>query len=89
MDLHSVYPTRSHMAITELYSKKVISFVVTSNHDNLHKRAGVPEEGIAELFGNGYEEFCLKCGHSYHRFHALSQNIAVDSLASGTGQSLG
>ena len=51
-DLHSIYPTRSHMAITELYNRGHISFVVTSNHDNLHKRAGIPDNAIAELFGN-------------------------------------
>ena len=71
-DLHSIYPTRSHMAITELYNRGHISFVVTSNHDNLHKRSGVPDEAIAELFGNGYEEFCLKCGKYYHRYYSLA-----------------
>jgi len=28
---------------------------------------GIPEDKIAELFGNAYKEKCTKCGKLYHR----------------------
>lgn len=45
----------------------IVNYVVTSNHDNFHVKSGVPEDKIAELFGNAYVERCLKCDKLYRR----------------------
>jgi len=55
------------MAIKKLYEKGIVKFVVTSNHDNLLTKSGVPSNAIAELFGNAYIERCLKCDTLYTR----------------------
>jgi len=50
------FPTMSHRAITSLLEKNLFHFVITSNHDNLHQKAGTPSEKIVDLFGNVYVE---------------------------------
>ena len=41
--------------------------MVTSNHDNIHRLSGVPQDRLAELFGNAYVELCLKCHAQFSR----------------------
>jgi len=60
-------PTYSHFAITRMIEAGIVKFVVSSNHDNLHRRSGTKNENIAELFGNAYVEICLKCKKNYQR----------------------
>jgi len=50
-----------------LMEQGFLKFVVTSNHDDIHSRSGIPDEKIAELFGNAYKEKCSKCHKLYHR----------------------
>jgi hypothetical protein len=44
-----------------------VDFVISSNHDNLVRKAGVPDDRLAELFGNAYVEMCLKCKQPFQR----------------------
>jgi len=60
-------PTYAHHAITCLVNSDKAKFVVTSNHDNMHRKSGVPDEKLAELFGNAYIEVCLTCNKQYKR----------------------
>lgn len=45
----------------------MVEFVVTSNHDNLHVKSGLPLNRIAELYGNAYREKCLECQTEFRR----------------------
>jgi len=60
-DLDFVMPTYAHYAITRMIEEDKAKFVITSNHDNLHRKSGLRDENLAELFGNAYIEKCLKC----------------------------
>jgi NAD-dependent SIR2 family protein deacetylase len=59
--LDAVFPNVTHRAVAELVRRGHVKFVVSSNHDNLAGKAGVPRSSLAELFGNAYAEKCLKC----------------------------
>eukprot|EP01118_Nematostelium_gracile_P013946 TRINITY_DN5336_c0_g1_i1.p1 TRINITY_DN5336_c0_g1~~TRINITY_DN5336_c0_g1_i1.p1 ORF type:complete len:188 (+),score=43.56 TRINITY_DN5336_c0_g1_i1:58-621(+) len=72
--LDSVMPTYSHMAVKALMDSGLVKYVITSNHDNLHQKSGIPEEKISNLFGNAYIEECLKCKSQFKR------RVAVPSL---------
>jgi NAD-dependent deacetylase sirtuin 7 len=39
-------PTYSHVAIQQLVEKGIAKFIVTSNHDNMHQKAGTTFERI-------------------------------------------
>lgn len=61
-------PSYSHVAIVKMMEKnKNVKFIVTSNHDNLHQKAGTNVSDIANLFGNVYVEECGKCKKLYQR----------------------
>jgi len=60
-------PTYAHMAITRIIQQGKAKFVVTSNHDNMHRKSGLSDDSIAELFGNAYIEKCLTCKTTYQR----------------------
>lgn len=66
-DLDALMPTYAHFAITQLIKQGKAKFVVTSNHDNLHRKSGCSDKRLAELFGNAYIEKCLDCGQLYQR----------------------
>lgn len=63
--LDAVYPNETHRAVAALVAAGRIAFVTTSNHDNLVRKAGVAD--CAELFGNAYNERCLKCNELFCR----------------------
>eukprot|EP01087_Luapelamoeba_hula_P004641 TRINITY_DN14563_c0_g1_i1.p1 TRINITY_DN14563_c0_g1~~TRINITY_DN14563_c0_g1_i1.p1 ORF type:complete len:369 (-),score=55.20 TRINITY_DN14563_c0_g1_i1:93-1172(-) len=65
--LDQIMPTYSHMALKTLVDHNIVKFIVTSNHDDIHYRSGVPSEKLAELFGNAYVEKCGTCRSQYHR----------------------
>jgi NAD-dependent deacetylase len=58
-------PNAAHYAIAELYKMGRLDCVITQNIDNLHQRAGVPEELVFELHGNLQRAVCLSCGRVY------------------------
>ena len=54
-------PNLAHCAITELYQLGKLDCVITQNIDNLHQKAGVPEDRVFELHGNMGRVVCLSC----------------------------
>jgi NAD-dependent deacetylase len=54
-------PNLAHFAIAELYQLGKLDCVITQNIDNLHQKAGVPEDRVFELHGNMGRVVCLSC----------------------------
>ena len=54
-------PNPAHYAIAELYQLGKVDCVITQNVDNLHQKAGVPEDKVFELHGNMRWVVCLSC----------------------------
>ena len=54
-------PNPAHYAIAELYHLGKLDCVITQNIDNLHQKAGVPEDKVFELHGNTRWAVCLSC----------------------------
>jgi NAD-dependent deacetylase len=54
-------PNLAHYAVAELYQLGKLDCVVTQNIDNLHRKAGVPEDRVFELHGNMERAVCLSC----------------------------
>jgi len=58
-------PNAAHYAIAELDRLGRLDCVITQNIDNLHQKAGVPDERVFELHGNMQWAVCLRCGRRY------------------------
>jgi NAD-dependent deacetylase len=58
-------PNAAHVAIAELFKMDRLDCVITQNIDNLHQKAGVPDERVFELHGNMQWAICLDCGRRY------------------------
>lgn len=58
-------PNKAHIAIAELYKMGKLDSVITQNIDNLHQKAGVPDDMVFELHGNMKWAICLGCGRRY------------------------
>jgi len=58
-------PNAAHYAIAELDRLGRLDCVITQNIDNLHQKAGVPDERVFELHGNMQWVVCLRCGRRY------------------------
>jgi len=58
-------PNAAHIAIAELYKMGRLDCVITQNIDNLHQKAGVPDDLVYELHGNMKWARCLECGRRY------------------------
>jgi len=54
-------PNLAHYAIAELHNLGRLDCVITQNIDNLHQKAGVPEDRVFELHGNMEWAVCLSC----------------------------
>ncbi len=54
-------PNPAHYAIAEFYQLGKLDCVITQNVDNLHQKAGVPEDKVFELHGNMRWVVCLSC----------------------------
>jgi NAD-dependent deacetylase len=65
-------PNAAHVAIAELHGLGKLDCIVTQNIDNLHQKAGVPDEKVFELHGNMRWAICLKCRkrHSFGEIKA-------------------
>ncbi len=55
-------PNPAHFAVTKLWESGKLAGCVTQNIDGLHQAAGLPQDVIAELHGNGDGIACLQCG---------------------------
>jgi NAD-dependent deacetylase len=58
-------PNAAHIAIAELYLMGRLDCVITQNIDNLHQKAGVPDDKVFELHGNMRWAICLDCGRRF------------------------
>jgi NAD-dependent deacetylase len=58
-------PNPAHYTIAELDRLGKLDCVITQNVDNLHQKAGVPEDKVFELHGNMQSVQCLSCGKRY------------------------
>ncbi len=58
-------PNPAHYAIAELDKLDKLDCVITQNIDNLHQKAGVPDDKVFELHGNMQWVVCLSCGQRY------------------------
>ncbi len=67
-------PNPAHYAIAELYQLGKLDCIITQNIDNLHQKAGVPEDKVLELHGNMGWVVCLSCGRRFPLFEIL-QNM--------------
>src|SRR4030042_2911066 len=54
-------PNLAHHAIAALSQFGKLDCVITKNIDNLHQKAGVPEDKVLELHGNMGWVVCLTC----------------------------
>jgi NAD-dependent deacetylase len=58
-------PNAAHIAIAELHRIGRLDCVITQNVDNLHQKAGVPDDKVLELHGNMKWAVCLECRKRY------------------------
>jgi NAD-dependent deacetylase len=58
-------PNAAHVAIAELHRLGRLDCVITQNIDNLHQKAGVPDDKVFELHGNMQWAICLDCSRRY------------------------
>jgi NAD-dependent deacetylase len=58
-------PNAAHIAVAELFRMGRLDCVITQNIDNLHQKAGVPDDKVFELHGNMKWAICLDCGRRY------------------------
>jgi NAD-dependent deacetylase len=54
-------PNPAHYAIARLHQMGKLDCVITQNIDNLHQKAGVPDDKVFELHGNMGWVVCLSC----------------------------
>ena len=62
-----VAPNAAHLALVTLQEMGILRFLISQNTDNLHLRAGMRQDMIAELHGNGALMRCLGCDARYTR----------------------
>ena len=60
-DFSGAEPNAGHMAITELQNVGKMKFLISQNVDNLHLKAGIKPELLAELHGNLTKVRCTEC----------------------------
>jgi NAD-dependent deacetylase len=59
--LTAAEPNPAHYAIAKLNRLGKLDCVITQNIDNLHQKAGVPDDKVFELHGNMEWAVCLSC----------------------------
>jgi NAD-dependent deacetylase len=55
-------PSVGHRALATLVARGTSPGIITQNIDGLHQAAGIPDEAVVELHGNGTYATCLACG---------------------------
>jgi len=73
-------PNLAHYAIAELHNLGKLDCVITQNIDNLHQKAGVPEDRVFELHGNMEWAVCLNCHRRFPMpevLQRMSQGVEI------------
>lgn len=65
------------MALVEMMNKGYLKHIVSQNIDGLHRKSGIPADGISELHGNTNCEQCAKCGTQYMRDYRVRTSNKV------------
>ncbi|MDY6853756.1 MAG: Sir2 family NAD-dependent protein deacetylase [Thermodesulfobacteriota bacterium] len=60
-------PNNAHYSIVDLHKMGKLDCVITQNIDNLHQKAGLPNEKVIELHGTNFYVNCLHCKKRYSR----------------------
>ena len=82
-EIEKTFPTITHMAIKSLIDSGICNMLVSSNVDGLHRRTGVKEEQMSELYGNEFREYCKKCEKEFLRTFNCSALARPDSHQTG------
>jgi NAD-dependent SIR2 family protein deacetylase len=72
-DLTGAEPNAGHHAITELQDLGRLKFLISQNVDNLHLKAGIKPELLAELHGNLTKVRCQQCQFKMDRIEGERQ----------------
>jgi NAD-dependent deacetylase len=80
-------PSAGHTAFASLVSTGRMPAVITQNIDGLHQAAGLSEEQVIELHGNGTYAKCLSCGRRHEldwvRYHFERNGDAPECMICG------
>jgi NAD-dependent deacetylase len=60
-------PNAAHRALAGLHRMGRLDCCITQNVDNLHQRAGLPDDAVIELHGNATRVRCLACDARFSR----------------------
>ncbi len=66
-------PNPAHYAIAKLCHLGKLDCVITQNIDNLHQKAGVPDDKVFELHGNMGWVVCLSCRKRFPMLEVLQR----------------
>jgi NAD-dependent deacetylase len=58
-------PSRGHYALASLVGSGKAPAIITQNIDGLHQAAGIADDRVIELHGNGTYATCLSCGRRH------------------------
>lgn len=74
-----VAPNAAHFGLAELCRLGLVKAVITQNIDNLHQRAGIPDELIMELHGSMKNFTCLECLKKFplEKIEVLMQSVPI------------
>ncbi|WP_430512158.1 SIR2 family NAD-dependent protein deacylase [Pannonibacter phragmitetus] len=61
-DFTRAHPNAAHRALAREAEVGRVQLVITQNIDGLHQRAGLQQDKLVELHGNGTYASCLSCG---------------------------
>ena len=79
-DLIHAEPNPAHTALFTLYEQGLLEAVITQNIDNLHQKAGLPDDKVIELHGNTLRVKCLQCERLFP-LDEIQRRIADGDLA--------
>ncbi|MBM6579988.1 Sir2 family NAD-dependent protein deacetylase [Microvirga sp. BT689] len=81
------HPSKGHLGFASLVASGRMPAIITQNIDGLHQRAGLTEEQVIELHGNGTYARCLDCGRRHEldwvRYHFERSGDPPECIACG------